>query len=163
LVFLPYLLGERTPYSDPYARGTFVGLSMVHSRAHMTRAILEGVSFGLRDSLEIIREQNIPTQIVRVSGGGAKSLLWRQMLADIFGLRVEVVNSVDGPAFGAAILAAVGVGVFNSVEDACSSMIETVWSTEPDQETVKKYNRVYQVYRGLYGTLKDTFKELSAM
>lgn len=163
LVFLPYLMGERTPYSDPYARGTFIGLSMVHSRAHMTRAILEGVSFGLRDSLEIIREQNLPTTVVRVSGGGANSLLWRQMLADIFGLRVEVVNSVDGPAFGAAILAAVGVGVFDTVEDACSRIIGTVWSTEPNQENVKKYNRVYQVYHGLYETLKDTFKVISTM
>jgi len=163
LVFLPYLMGERTPYSDPYARGTFIGLSMVHNRAHMTRAILEGVSFGLRDSLEIIREQNLPTTVVRVSGGGANSLLWRQMLADILGLRVEVVNSVDGPAFGAAILAAVGVGVFDSVEDACSSIVRTVWSTEPNQENVKKYNRVYQVYHELYETLKATFKVISTM
>jgi len=163
LIFLPYLMGERTPYSDPYARGTFIGLSMIHNRAHMTRAILEGVSFGLRDSLEIIRQQHLPTTVVRVSGGGANSLLWRQMLADIFGLRVEVVNSVDGPAFGAAILAAVGVGVFDSVEDACNSIIETVWSTEPNQEHVEKYNRVYPVYHELYKTLKDTFKVMHAM
>lgn len=163
LIFLPYLLGERTPYSDPYARGTFLGLSIVHNRAHMTRAILEGISFGLRDSLEIIREQDIPVHVVRVSGGGAKSLLWRQIIADIFGLRVEVVNSVDGPAFGAAILAAVGAGVFNRVEDACSSIIETAWSTDPNLENMQKYNRVYQVYKGLYGTLKDTFKEISTI
>lgn len=163
LIFLPYLMGERTPYSDPNARGTFIGLSMVHSRAHMTRAILEGVSFGLRDSLEIIREQNLPTTVVRVSGGGANSLVWRQMLADIFGLRVEVVNSVDGPAFGAAILAAVGVGAFDNVEDACNRIVGTVWSTEPNQENVQRYNRVYRVYRGLYETLKDTFKAISTM
>lgn len=163
LIFLPYLMGERTPYSDPDARGTFIGLSMIHSRAHMTRAILEGVSFGLRDSLEIIRQQNLPATVVRVSGGGANSLLWRQMLADIFGLRVEVVNSVDGPAFGAAILAAVGAGVFPSIEDACSHMIETVWSTEPNPENVKKYDRVYPVYHQLYNTLQDTFKVMSTM
>lgn len=163
LIFLPYLMGERTPYSDQYARGTFIGLSMIHSRAHMTRAILEGVGFGLRDSLEIIRQQNIAASVVRVSGGGAKSLLWRQILADIFGLKVEVVNSVDGPALGAAILAAVGAGAFESVEDACSSVVEAVWSTEPIKENVKKYNCMYQVYRGLYGTLKDTFKVISTM
>lgn len=163
LIFLPYLMGERTPYSDPCARGSFIGLNMMHHRAHMTRAILEGVSFGLRDSLEIIREQNIPIQTLRLNGGGAKSLLWRQILADIFDLQVEIVNSVDGPAFGAAILAAVGVGTFNSVEDACDRLIEPVWSTEPDSEKVKTYNRMYQVYSGLYGKLKDTFQELSMM
>ncbi|WP_378956780.1 xylulokinase [Pelosinus sp. sgz500959] len=163
LIFLPYLMGERTPYSDPHARGTFIGLSMVHNRAHMTRAILEGVTFGLRDSLEIIREQNLPTTVVRVSGGGANSLLWRQIIADIFGLRVEVVNSVDGPAFGAAILAAVGVGVFDSVEEACSAIIGTVWSTEPNEENIEKYNRVYPIYHQLYETLKDTFKVMSTM
>ncbi len=163
LIFLPYLMGERTPYSDPNARGTFIGLTMMHSRAHMTRAILEGVCFGLRDSLEIIREQNIPAQVIRVSGGGAKSLLWRQILADIMGLKVEVVNSTDGPAFGAAILAAVGAGIFDTVEDACNSTIKAVWSTEPNQEQVKKYERVYRIYQGLYRTLKETFTELSSI
>ena len=163
LIFLPYLMGERTPYSDPHARGTFIGLSMVHSRAHMTRAILEGVSFGLRDSLEIIREQNMPTTVVRVSGGGANSPLWRQILADIFNLKVEVVNSVEGPAFGAAVLAAVGVGAFDSVEDACSKLVRTVACTEPNPEHVKKYNRVYPIYHQLYETLTQTFKEMSTM
>lgn len=163
LLFLPYLMGERTPYSDPHARGTFIGLSMIHNRAHMTRAILEGVSFGLRDSLEIIREQNLPTTVVRVSGGGANSLLWRQILADIFNLQVEVVNSVDGPAFGAAILAAVGAGVFTNVEEACNQLIHTVAVTQPNAENVNHYNRVYPIYHGLYETLKDTFQVLSSL
>ncbi len=160
LVFLPYLLGERTPYSDPYARGTFVGLTMTHSRGHMTRAILEGVAFGLRDSLEIIREQNIPIQEVRVSGGGAKSNLWRQILADIFGLPICVVNSVEGPAFGAAILAAVGAGEFAGVEEACSAIVKTVEQIEPIAANVAKYNTLYKIYHQLYGTLQESFSEL---
>lgn len=163
LIFLPYLMGERTPYSDPNARGTFIGLTMTHSRAHMTRAILEGVGFGLRDSLEIIREQNIPAEVLRVSGGGAKSMLWRQILADITNLKVEVVNSVDGPALGAAILASVGAGIFDSVEAACNSIIKAVWSTEPNQEQARKYDRVYRVYHQLYSTLKATFGELHSL
>ncbi|CUH94674.1 hypothetical protein P22_0740 [Propionispora sp. 2/2-37] len=160
LVFLPYLLGERTPYSDPYARGTFVGLTMTHTRKHMTRAILEGVAFGLRDSLEIIRQQHIPVDEVRVSGGGAKSVLWRQILADILGLPVCLVNSVEGPAFGAAILAAVGVGAFEGVEKACSAIIRTVEQTEPLTANIAKYNELYAIYHRLYGTLRQTFREL---
>lgn len=160
LIFLPYLLGERTPYSDPCARGTFIGLTMTHGRKHMTRAILEGVAFGLRDSLEIIRQQKIPIAEVRVSGGGAKSTLWRQILADIFGLPVCVVNSVEGPAFGAAILAAVGVGKFDGVEKACDSIIKTGEATEPLTDNMKKYNQLYAIYRRLYGTLQTSFREL---
>jgi xylulokinase len=161
LVFLPYLMGERTPYSDPNARGAFIGLTMTHGREHMTRAVLEGVCFGLKDSLEIIYGQSIPVQRIRVSGGGAKSKLWRQILADIFGLPVDVVNSVEGPAFGAAILAAVGAGAFNSVEDACSSLIKTISTVEPNKEVQNKYQAMYEVYHSLYGTLQATFKEIN--
>jgi xylulokinase len=160
LLFLPYLMGERTPYSDPHARGAFIGLNMSHKRGHMTRAILEGVSFGLRDSLEITREQKIPITAVRVSGGGAKSILWRQVLADILNLKVDIVNSVEGPAFGAAILAAVGAEAFTNVEEACNTMVQVVASTQPKLENVKTYDVMYQTYRGLYGTLKDTFQTL---
>jgi xylulokinase len=163
LLFLPYLMGERTPYSDPYAKGVFIGLSMVHSRAHMTRAILEGVCFALRDSLEILREQNLSQTVVRISGGGANSLLWCQMIADVFGLPVETVNSAEGPALGAAILAAAGAGVFTSVNDACASIVKTAWRTEPDRRALEKYNQVYKVYHELYKTLKDTFKTISTL
>lgn len=163
LLFLPYLMGERTPYSDPNARGTFVGLSMTHGRGHMTRAILEGVAFGLRDSLEIIREQDIPIHEVRLSGGGAKSVLWRQILSDIFGLPIHVVNSVEGPAFGAAILAAVGAGEFVGVEEACGAMIKTMEQTEPITANVEKYNTLYGVYHRLYGALQDSFQDLSVI
>jgi xylulokinase len=160
LLFLPYLMGERTPYSDPHARGAFIGLNMSHKRGHMTRAILEGVSFGLRDSLEITREQKIPITAVRVSGGGAKSILWRQILADILKLPVDIVNSVEGPAFGAAILAAVGADEFADVEEACSTMVQVVASTQPNSLNMEKYDVLYQTYRSLYGTLKDTFQTL---
>ncbi|MCE5285995.1 MAG: xylulokinase [Pelosinus sp.] len=160
LVFLPYLMGERTPYSDPDARGSFIGLTMRHNRNHMTRAILEGVIFGLRDSLEIAYRQGVCVQRIRVSGGGAKSKLWRSILANVFGLPVDVVNSVEGPAFGAAILAAVGAGAFKSVEEACSVLIETVDIVEPDKAAQPKYQAMYGVYHSLYETLQDTFKAI---
>ncbi|AEM77725.1 xylulokinase [Thermoanaerobacter wiegelii] len=163
LIFLPYLMGERTPYSDPYARGSFIGLNMTHNRGHMTRAILEGVAFGLRDSLEIIKELNIPVNEVRVSGGGAKSVLWRQVLADIFGVRVDMVNATEGPAFGAAIMAAVGYEVFKDVEEACSKLIKVNDSVYPIGENMSKYEEEYKVYRGLYEKLKETFKEINSI
>jgi len=161
LIFLPYLMGERTPYSDPYARGSFIGLNMTHNRGHMTRAILEGVAFGLRDSLEIIKELNIPVNEVRVSGGGAKSVLWRQVLADIFGVRVDMVNATEGPAFGAAIMAAVGYGIFKDVEEACSTLIKVTDSVYPIGENVSKYDEIYAIYKDLYYLLKNTFKRIS--
>ena len=160
LIFLPYLMGERTPYSDPYAKGCFIGLSITHTRAHMTRAILEGVAFGLKDSLELVRNLDIPINEVRVSGGGAKSKLWRQILADIFDTRIDMINSVDGPSYGAAILAAVGAGKFDSVNEACSKMIKVTESVYPNKMNIDKYEKRYQIYSSLYGKLKDTFKEI---
>ncbi|MBL4934609.1 xylulokinase [Clostridium sp. YIM B02515] len=161
LIFLPYLMGERTPYSDPYAKGCFIGLNITHTRAHMTRAILEGVAFGLKDSLELVRNLNIPINEVRVSGGGAKSKLWRQILADIFETRIDMINSVDGPSYGAAILAAVGAGKFDSVNEACSKLIKVTESVYPNKMNIDKYERMYRVYSSLYSRLKDTFNEIS--
>lgn len=161
LIFLPYLMGERTPYSDPDARGSFIGLKITHDRGFMTRSIIEGVSFGLRDSLEIIRNLEIPINEVRVTGGGARSKLWRQILADIFGTKVNMINATEGPAYGAAILAAVGTGEFASVEEACDELIKVTESVEPVEENKKKYDEVHQIYRCLYATLKDVFKKLS--
>lgn len=163
LVFLPYLLGERSPHSDPNARGTFIGLTMKHGRGHMTRAILEGVACGLRDLLEITKEQHIPVQEIRVSGGGAKSVLWRQILADVLGFPVCMVNSVEGPALGAAIMAAAGSGAFNGLEEACTSIVKTVEKTVPILPNVEKYDKVYTIYRQLYGTLCRTFTGLSTI
>lgn len=161
LIFLPYLLGERTPYSDPYAKGVFMGLNMLHGREHMTRAIIEGVSFGLNDSLEIVRALGIPVNEVRVSGGGARNRLWRQILADIFNVRVDIINTTEGPAYGAAILAAVGSGLFNSVDEACEQLVKVTESVYPKAENVRKYRDIYLVYNSLYPTLAQSFKELS--
>jgi ABC-type multidrug transport system fused ATPase/permease subunit len=161
VVFLPYLMGERTPHSDPNAKGTFIGLNMTNKRGDMTRAILEGVCFGLRDSLEILKDMKIPVKCARVSGGGAKSRLWRQILADTFNTDVEIINSEEGPAFGGAILASVGCGLFGSVDEACRSLIKVTDVVKPQAENVQKYNRVYKVYTGMYDILKNTFTVLS--
>lgn len=160
LLFLPYLMGERTPYSDPDARGAFIGLGSSHGRAEMTRAIMEGVCFGLRDSLEILRSLNIPTEEVRVTGGGSKSKLWRQILADTFNAEVGQVNSQEGPAYGSAILALVSTGAYGSVDEACQNLIQVADRTRPDKENAKMYDDVYAVYQGLYNRLNDTFSEL---
>ncbi|WP_304943207.1 FGGY-family carbohydrate kinase, partial [Vallitalea guaymasensis] len=161
LIFLPYLMGERTPYPDPDARGCFIGLTITHTRAHMTRAILEGVSFGLRDSLEILKELGVPIKEVRVSGGGAKSDLWRQILADIFDCNINTINTNQGPALGGAILGCVATGKYGTVEQVCNKLIKVTNTIKPIKENVKKYNKTYEVYHELYRTLKNTFNKLS--
>jgi len=158
LVFLPYLMGERTPYSDPDAKGAFVGMSMTTERGHMTKAVLEGVSFGLRDSLEILRDLNVPINEVRVIGGGAKSALWKQLLADIFNVEIEEINTNQGGALGAAILAAVGCGHFTSVEEGCNAMIRVTNVVKPIMGNVDYYNSKYPKYVSLYLSLKDWYK-----
>ncbi|URZ02187.1 xylulokinase [Clostridium felsineum] len=158
--FLPYLMGERTPYNDPYAKGSFIGLNMTHKKGDMTRAILEGVAFALRDSLEILKSLKVDMKEIRISGGGSKSALWRQIIADVFNLRVSIINSKEGPAYGAGILAAVGVGLFKSVDEACKTLIRTTDQTEPIEQNVIKYNKHYEVYSSLYACLKDKFKEI---
>ena len=163
LLFLPYLMGERTPYSDPNAKGSFIGLSITHQRGDMTRAILEGVCFGLRDSLEILKSLNVEVKEVRVSGGGSKSKLWRQILADIFNVEVNVINSKEGPAYGAAILASVGCGLYGTVDEACKALINITSTTKPIPENIEKYDKQYKVYSSLYNTLKDTFNEISKL
>lgn len=161
--FAPYLMGERTPYSDSNARGCFIGLKATHNRAHMTRAVLEGVIYGLRDSLEIIKDMGIDIKEVRLSGGGAKSQLWRQIVADVFGVPVSIPNSTEGPAFGAAILAAVGAGEFTSVDEACKSLIVLTDKIMPIEDNVARYNAYYEVYRRLYPSLKEIFKDISML
>lgn len=163
VVFLPYLMGERTPYSDPNAKGVFFGLNITTSRADMTRAVLEGVCFGLRDSLEILRNLKVPVKAIRVSGGGAKSHLWRQILADISGVKVQVISSKEGPAYGAAILTAVGYGLYDTVDEACEKLIKVNATVDPIPENVEKYNNMYSIYKGLYPILKDSFKEISKL
>ncbi|KRQ86271.1 Xylulose kinase [Caloramator mitchellensis] len=161
LIFLPYLMGERTPYSDPDVRGSFIGLSMTHEKGHMTRAILEGVAYGLKDSLRLIDELGINIDCVRLNGGGAKSRLWRQIIADVFNKKVEIINSTEGPALGAAILASVGYGHYTSVESACEQIIGVTDVIYPIEDNVKEYEKYYEVYKKLYQRLKPTFDELS--
>lgn len=159
LLFLPYLTGERTPHPDPKARGGFIGLTSRHSRAHLTRAVLEGITFGLRDSLELMREASVDITELRVNGGGARSPFWRQMIADIFGYPVVTVNSTDGPAYGAAVMAASGV-TKRSIPELCGEWIKVVTQTEPNREQQEKYEPLYAIYRSLYGTLKSTMHQL---
>jgi len=161
LVFLPYLTGERTPYPDPLARGAFIGLTIRHTIPHMARAVLEGVAFGLRDSFELIRQAGVQ-QIhqVRLSGGGARSPLWRQILADVLRTELVTVNTTEGAAYGAAILAAVGVGVFPSVEAACRQLIRITGQTNPGENT-EQYDKIYGIYHELYNILKEKFHNLS--
>ncbi|MGH4139374.1 xylulokinase [Clostridium sp.] len=163
LIYLPYLIGERTPYSDPDAKGAFIGLNITHKRGDMTRSILEGVCFGLRDSLEILKSMGVEVREVRVSGGGSKSVLWKQILANVFNLKVCSINSKEGPAYGASILAAVGCGLYANVEEACSELINITEIIEPIKKDVEKYNEIYKVYVSLYGCLKDKFKDLSKL
>lgn len=163
LLFLPYLAGERTPHADPLARGSFVGLTLKHTRGHMTRAIMEGVTYALRDSLAIIKEMGVPVRQVRAGGGGAKSKLWRQLQADVFGQKVFTINAEQGPAFGVALLAAVGAGAYKNIESACSATIHTVTETAPNRKAKQYYDNAFPVYQQLYQSLKNDFKAIAAL
>ncbi len=161
LLFLPYLTGERTPYPDPLARAGFVGLTLRHGQAHMTRAVLEGVAFGLRDSMELIKEAGLgEIGQIRLSGGGARSDLWRQILADVLGHELVTVNTTEGAAFGAAVLAGVGAGAWESVPAACRAIVKVVDRIAPQPSHVSAYDELYPLYRGLYPALKPTFDEI---
>ena len=161
LLFLPYLTGERTPHPDPLARGAFIGLTVRHTQAHMTRAVLEGVAFGLRDSFELMKVAGLAdvTQ-VRASGGGTRSPLWRQILADILGAEIVTVNTTEGAAYGAAMLAAVGMGEFGSVVEACEVVVRVNGRTTTSSQS-SAYNQTYQLYRSLYSALKPAFHALA--
>jgi xylulokinase len=161
LFFLPYLTGERTPHPDPLARGAFVGLTVRHGFPHLTRAVLEGVSFGLRDSFELMKRAGLKdiTQ-VRVTGGGARSPLWRQILADVFGAEIVTVNAEEGAAYGAALLAATGAGVFQSVQAACDAVIQFTGTTTPGKNQ-SAYERLYPLYDELYPALRPIFSKIA--
>ncbi|MGQ0602920.1 MAG: xylulokinase [Anaerolineales bacterium] len=162
LFFLPYLTGERTPHPDPNARGAFVGLGVHHTHAHLTRAVLEGINYGLRDSLALMRGLGLrPTQ-VRASGGGLQSSLWRQMLADVFATEIATVTSTEGAAYGAALLAGVGAGVWPSVEAACDVTVRVTSTTTPGPDSAT-YDRFYPHYRALYPALKDQFAAMASL
>jgi xylulokinase len=163
LLFLPYLAGERTPYPDPLARGAFIGLTLRHTRAHLTRAVLEGVAYSLADCLGLVREARLSTAVrSRVTGGGAQSALWRRILASVLRTPVSPVDAVEGAAFGAALLAGVGAGVWSDVRTACEHTIRLGEPALPDPEATERYQRSYAIYRDLYPALRDTFQRLSA-
>jgi xylulokinase len=163
LFFLPYLTGERTPHFDPDAKGAWVGLTVRHGRAHLIRSVLEGATFAMRDSLELIREMGVLINQVRVSGGGARNALWRKIQADIYGCDVHCLNSTEGPAFGVALLAQVGTGGFSSVPEACDATIRAIDSTRVEPNVKAFYDRAYAVYRQLYLDLKGSFKTISTL
>lgn len=155
--FLPYLSGERTPHNNPYAKGAFIGMTMDTSRGQMTQAVLEGVSYALRDAVEIARSFGIKIDRIRITGGGAKSKLWCELMANIMNVTVEKVACEEGPGYGAAILAAVGCGEFASVEEATDKLVKVTDSIEPTKEYAQKYEVLYQKFRTLYPALKDVF------
>jgi xylulokinase len=163
LFFLPYLTGERCPHPDPNARGAWIGLSARSTRQTMVRALLEGVTYGMRDAVEIMRGMNIEVSQARASGGGARSAFWRQLQADIYKTPIVLTNATEGPAYGVALLAGVGTGVWNSVEEACRATIEQTAKIAPKRKASDLYDRHYKVYGKLYFDLKDRFGEMAAL
>ncbi|MCI5699218.1 MAG: xylulokinase [Lachnospiraceae bacterium] len=156
--YLPYLMGERSPHNDPMARAMFIGMSMDTTREEMTQAVLEGVAFGLRDSLEVARSLNIPIERTKICGGGAKSPLWKKIIANVMNLKVDVIESEEGPGYGGAILAAVGCGEYESVEAAAAKLVKVVDTVEPEKELAAKYEERYQKFRRIYPTVKELFR-----
>ena len=163
LVFLPYLTGERTPHLDPSATGAFIGLTARHTRAHLTRAVMEGVVFALRDGIEVMRTIDvIPTEI-RAIGGGASSNLWLQLQADVFGTPIHRMVVEEGAAYGAALLGHVTAGTFRDVDEASAAVRTIAETTDPVGADVARYDEVYAVFHGLYGRLRDDMHRLAAL
>ena len=157
LLWAPYLMGERTPHLDPDARAALVGLTASHTRAHVVRAILEGVAFSLKDSFEILKELNVPCETIRLGGGGARSELWRQIQADVYGHEVETVAAEEGAAYGVAVLAGVAAGRWTSVDAACDEIVRTRKRVKPEAHAVEVFHRQYRKYVALYPTLRSIF------
>jgi xylulokinase len=163
LIYAPYLMGERTPHLDSDCRGIFFGLSAMHKRRDMLRAVMEGVAFSLNDCLGVLAEMGVAPETMLACGGGGKSPLWRQMLADIMKCPVATTVNTEGPALGVAILAGVGAGLYGSVQEACRAMIKVNPKQDPIAENVPKYEKVYAVYQKLYTANKQMFKELGTI
>ena len=161
LLYLPYLMGERTPHLDPDCRGVFFGLSAMHTRQHLLRAVMEGVTYSQRDSVEVLKEMGVHIDTMLACGGGGTSPLWRQMLADVYGVPVSTVVSKEGPALGVAILAGTGVGIYKSVQEGCDAVIRTNPAQNPVAADSAAYQPYYALYRKLYPALRDTYKELA--
>ncbi len=160
--FLPYLMGERSPHNDPDARGTFIGMTMDTTRRDMAQAVLEGVAFALRDSLEVAKSLGIRLERTKICGGGAKSPLWRKMIANILNLKVDVIESEEGPALGGAMLAAVACGEYSSVEEAAARIVKVVDTVEPDPVLVEKYEKRYHQFKEIYPACKPLFAAMAA-
>lgn len=158
--FLPYLMGERSPYNDPHARGTFIGMTMDTSRTDMTQAVLEGVAFALRDSVEIVRNLGIHISDSKICGGGAKSVLWKKIIANVLNVRLDILKTEEGPSMGGAILAAVAAGEYRTVNEACQKIVRVVDHVEPEPDLVSKYDIHYQQYKNIYPSVKELFLKL---
>lgn len=161
LLYLPYLMGERTPHLDPDCRGAFFGLSAMHTRQHLLRAVMEGVTYSQRDSVEVLRGMGVQIKDMLACGGGGSSPLWRQMLADVYGCPVKTVVSKEGPALGVAILAGTGVGIYKSVQEGCRAVIRTNPPQNPIPENSVQYEKYYKIYDELYPALKNCYKDLA--
>jgi xylulokinase len=162
LLWTPYLMGERTPHIDSLVRASLIGLTASHTKAHVVRAILEGVAFSLRDAIEIFKELNVPIETIRLGGGGTRSAFWRQIQADIYGQTVETIAAEEGAAYGAALLAGVGVGKWKTVDDACVETIRIAERIEPNSESVEILNRQYEAFRAVYPSLRGVMEILNA-
>jgi xylulokinase len=162
LYFLPYLTGERTPHADPHARAAWIGLTPRHGRPHLIRSLMEGATYAMRDSLELIKELGVPVGQIRVSGGGARSQFWRQLQADVYGHEVVTINAAEGPAYGVALLAAVGAGAFKDIAEACSRTIKVVSRTRPNKKSQAAYDRAYPLFGKLYHSLKADFAAMGS-
>lgn len=162
LIYLPYLMGERTPHLDPDCRGAFVGLSGLHTRYDLLRAVMEGVTYSLKDCAAILDEMGVQPDVILACGGGGTSPLWRQMLADVLRCPVATTVSKEGPALGAAILAGVGAGVYTSVEEGCRKLISVNPPQSPVEQNAQSYEAFYKIYRALYPALKEQFRALAA-
>lgn len=160
--FLPYLMGERSPHNDPAARGTFIGMSMDTKRSDMTQAVLEGVAFALRDSFEVAKSLGIKIERTKICGGGAKSPLWKQIIANVLNIKVDVIESEEGPALGGAMLAAVACGEYANVEEAANKIVKVIDTIDPEPELAAKYEKKYQVFKEIYPQCKSIFQSLGA-
>jgi xylulokinase len=163
LIFLPYLTGERTPHRDAAARGVLFGVSQRHSRAHVVRAVVEGITYAMNDSLQIIRGLGVGVEEIRATGGGARSAFWRQVQADVYDVPVVTVNATEGPAFGAALMAGVGAGVFSDLSDATDQFVVVISTTKPNPRSVARYREGYTLFQSLYPELKTSFARAQAM
>jgi xylulokinase len=161
LFWLPYLMGERTPHLDAQARGGWIGLTAKHTRADLIRSVIEGVSYSQKDCLDVVEQLGVTVSSARASGGGARSLFWRQILADVFGKRVARLETQEGSAYGAALLAMVGTGEYGSVPQACAATIREADSVEPRAEEAALYARAHEVYRALYPALRPLYGRMA--